>query len=38
MSYNGFIADFGTIAMGTTTYQWIIENHRTESWAYNVPV
>jgi dihydrofolate reductase len=39
LSYADFISDVGAIAMGATTYQWILDhNARTgDSWAYDVP-
>ena len=39
LSYADFIKDVGAIAMGATTYQWILDhNARTgEAWAYDVP-
>ena len=40
MNYGEFIQDIGAIAMGATTYQWILDhNARTgEKWAYEMPV
>jgi dihydrofolate reductase len=39
MNYDEFIADIGSIVMGRTTYQWILDhNARTgEKWAYEIP-
>lgn len=39
LSYRDFIKDIGAIAMGATTYQWILDhNARTgEEWAYAMP-
>lgn len=39
LSYADFIQGVGAIAMGATTYQWILDhNARTgEAWAYDVP-
>lgn len=39
LSYADFIKDVGAIAMGATTYQWVLDhNARTgEKWAYDVP-
>jgi dihydrofolate reductase len=34
--YNGFIADIGAIAMGATTYQWLLTNAPDE-WYYEMP-
>jgi dihydrofolate reductase len=39
MSYGGFIAGIGAIAMGATTYQWVLDHNEQhgESWAYEQP-
>jgi dihydrofolate reductase len=39
LSYADYIVDVGAIAMGATTYQWILgHNARTgDAWAYDVP-
>jgi dihydrofolate reductase len=39
MNYDEFIKRIGAIAMGATTYQWILDhNARTgEKWAYDIP-
>ena len=36
-SYPDFIAEVGAIAMGSTTYEWILENSE-EGWPYTQPV
>ena len=42
-SYDGFIRQVGAIAMGSTTYQWILDhhinqgNHHPEAWPYDQP-
>lgn len=41
--FNNFIKDVGAIAMGATTYQWMLDNYvfkdreRAQSWPYSVP-
>jgi dihydrofolate reductase len=39
MGYGDFIAGIGAIAMGATTYQWVLDHNRStgESWAYEQP-
>lgn len=37
MNYQGFIADVGALAMGATTYQWLLDNFADE-WHYEQPV
>lgn len=39
MNYEDFIKDVGAMAMGATTYQWILDNHiaKGESWGYDIP-
>lgn len=34
--YDGFIAEVGAIAMGATTYQWLL-THAPDEWYYEVP-
>jgi dihydrofolate reductase len=36
LSYNAFIADVGAIAMGSTTYEWILR-HEQGKWPYDLP-
>ena len=36
LSYEGFIAEVGALAMGSTTYEWIID-HESAKWPYDVP-
>lgn len=36
MGYNTFIADVGAIAMGASTYRWVLD-HDPDNWAYTVP-
>jgi dihydrofolate reductase len=36
MGYDGFIASVGALAMGATTYQWILD-HEDGRWPYTVP-
>ncbi|MFC7492717.1 MULTISPECIES: dihydrofolate reductase family protein [unclassified Nocardioides] len=38
-SYDAFIQDVGAIAMGATTYQWILDHHvdQGEKWFYEQP-
>lgn len=36
LGYDGFIADIGAIAMGATTYQWILDHHD-GPWPYEQP-
>jgi len=40
LNYDEFIKDIGAIAMGATTYEWILEHHvdQGENWFYDVPV
>jgi dihydrofolate reductase len=35
-NYAGFIADVGALAMGATTYEWILD-HEGSKWPYEVP-
>ena len=39
LNYTDFISDIGTIVMGATTYQWILDNHDVtgEGWPYTQP-
>ena len=37
-SYGEFVANVGAIAMGSTTYEWILDYHSSdEKWPYDVP-
>jgi dihydrofolate reductase len=36
MSYEDFIAEVGALAMGSTTYEWIID-HESAKWPYDLP-
>jgi dihydrofolate reductase len=36
LSYERFIADVGALAMGSTTYEWILD-HEAGKWPYDVP-
>jgi dihydrofolate reductase len=36
LDYSKFIADVGAIAMGSTTYEWILD-HETANWPYEQP-
>jgi dihydrofolate reductase len=36
MNYEDFIAEVGAIAMGSTTYEWIID-HESAKWPYDLP-
>ncbi len=36
LSYGSFVADVGAIAMGATTYEWILD-HAENTWPYDVP-
>jgi dihydrofolate reductase len=35
LNYGAFIAEVGAIAMGSTTYEWLLDN--VEEWPYDVP-
>ncbi|MDQ4051840.1 MAG: dihydrofolate reductase family protein [Actinomycetota bacterium] len=39
MNYKEFIAGMGAIAMGATTYEWIVDHHLKsgEKWGYDIP-
>jgi dihydrofolate reductase len=36
MSYEDFIAEVGALAMGSTTYEWILD-HESTKWPYELP-
>jgi dihydrofolate reductase len=36
LNYEDFIAEVGALAMGSTTYEWIID-HESAKWPYDVP-
>ena len=36
LNYDAFIADIGSIAMGRTTYEWVLE-HEKGKWPYDLP-
>ncbi len=36
LNYDAFIADIGSIAMGRTTYEWVL-NHEKGKWPYDIP-
>jgi dihydrofolate reductase len=36
MNYEDFIAEVGALAMGSTTYEWIID-HESAKWPYDLP-
>jgi dihydrofolate reductase len=36
MGYDGFIANVGAMAMGSTTYEWILD-HEKGRWSYEIP-
>jgi len=36
MAYPGFFAEVGALAMGATTYQWLLDNHD-GPWPYTIP-
>jgi dihydrofolate reductase len=36
MNYEDFIAEVGALAMGSTTYEWIID-HESANWPYDLP-
>ncbi|NKY88248.1 dihydrofolate reductase family protein [Nocardia veterana] len=38
MGYDSFIAKIGAMAMGASTYQWILDNHPEMDWPYPMPV
>jgi dihydrofolate reductase len=35
LNYDAFIAEVGALAMGSTTYEWILDHH--EGWPYELP-
>ena len=39
MNYDEFIKDVGAIAMGATTYEWLVDHHAKsgETWMYEIP-
>ncbi len=37
MGYDTFIADIGAIAMGASTYRWLLDNHPDMEWPYPMP-
>ncbi|NKY49616.1 dihydrofolate reductase family protein [Nocardia vermiculata] len=37
MGYDDFITDIGAMAMGASTYQWIVDNEPEMAWPYSVP-
>jgi dihydrofolate reductase len=36
LNYDDFVADVGAVAMGSTTYEWILR-HEASGWPYDVP-
>jgi len=36
LNYDAFIKDIGSIAMGRTTYEWVL-NHEKGTWPYDIP-
>jgi dihydrofolate reductase len=39
MNYTSFIADIGALAMGATTYRWLVDHQKAtnEPWPYEIP-
>ena len=37
LNYEDFIADVGAIAMGSTTYEWILDHVTESEWPYDIP-
>ncbi|GAB2513601.1 dihydrofolate reductase family protein [Nocardia heshunensis] len=37
MGYNPFIATIGALAMGASTYQWLLDNAPEDPWPYSLP-
>jgi dihydrofolate reductase len=37
LNYDVFIADVGALAMGSTTYEWILEHATEGKWPYDLP-
>jgi dihydrofolate reductase len=37
LTYDEFIARVGAIAMGATTYEWILDHQPSSAWPYDVP-
>ena len=35
LDYDAFIAEVGALAMGSTTYEWLLDH--TEEWPYDIP-
>jgi dihydrofolate reductase len=35
MAYDGFFAEVGAMAMGASTYQWVLDN--SDAWVYDIP-
>ena len=36
LNYDGFYGDVGAVAMGSTTYEWILDHERNAAWPYDV--
>jgi dihydrofolate reductase len=37
LNYNAFYGGVGALAMGSTTYEWILDHERDSAWPYDVP-
>ncbi|WP_227983253.1 dihydrofolate reductase family protein [Nocardia spumae] len=37
MGYDDFIAEIGALAMGASTYRWLLDNHPDMEWPYAMP-
>lgn len=37
MGYDSFIPEIGAVAMGASTYRWLLDNHPEMTWPYAVP-
>ncbi len=37
LSYDNFYAGVGAVAMGSTTYEWILDHQHDSAWPYDVP-